>query len=134
LSPFRFAPLQSHDQPALLRLEAIIMQMVIMDEDKRPRSMAAIKQELQRITTQQAVLQAQTANAQPVLSSAPPKVPQVSRTPRCIYRTHSTEVNTAVWSPDGTQILSISNDGIAQIWDATTGNTIFTYSGPRDHV
>src|SRR6266567_656561 len=48
-SPFRFAPLQLQDQPALAGLEPLIMQMVEMDAAKRPESVVAVKQELQRI-------------------------------------------------------------------------------------
>src|SRR6266550_2851982 len=48
-SPFRFAPLQLQDQPALAGLEPLIMQMVEMDAAKRPESIVAVKQELQRI-------------------------------------------------------------------------------------
>src|SRR5439155_502184 len=49
-SPFRFVPLQLQDQPALAGLEPLIMQMVEMDAAKRPESIVAIKQELQRIS------------------------------------------------------------------------------------
>jgi len=49
-SPFRFAPLQLQDQPALAGLEPLIMQMVEMDAAKRPESIVAVKQELQRIS------------------------------------------------------------------------------------
>jgi serine/threonine protein kinase len=48
-TPFRFAPLQFQDQPALAGLETLIMQMVEMDVDKRPESIAVVKEELQRI-------------------------------------------------------------------------------------
>lgn len=49
-SPFRFVPLQLQDQPALAGLEPLIMQMVEMDAAKRPESIVAVKQELQRIS------------------------------------------------------------------------------------
>src|SRR5438874_9006037 len=48
-SPFRFAPLQLQDQPALAGLEPLIMQTVEMDAAKRPESIVAVKQELHRI-------------------------------------------------------------------------------------
>jgi WD40 repeat protein len=34
-----------------------------------------------------------------------------------------------VWSPDGTNIVSAGRNGTIQIWSATTGHTILTYSG-----
>ncbi len=50
-TPFCFAPLQSC--PA--GLETLIMQMVDMDESKRPANLAAIKQALQRITADEQI-------------------------------------------------------------------------------
>lgn len=51
-APFRFAPLQFPGHPALSRLAALITQMLDMDVDKRPTSMALIRQELENIETQ----------------------------------------------------------------------------------
>ena len=41
---------------------------------------------------------------------------------------HSNTIGSVAWSPDGTRIVSSGvYDGTTQIWDARTGNTIFTY-------
>jgi len=56
-TPFQFVPLHLHNQSNLFGLETLIMQMVEMDESKRPASMVEIKQNLQRIVTQQAARQ-----------------------------------------------------------------------------
>ena len=40
---------------------------------------------------------------------------------------HGAWVNTAVWSPDQTRILTASDDGTARVWDALTGESIFTF-------
>jgi eukaryotic-like serine/threonine-protein kinase len=65
-TPFRFAPLKIHT-PALERL---VMQMVEMDESKRPSNMADVKQELQRIAHQLDARQAITLPANSSIQSA----------------------------------------------------------------
>jgi len=52
-TPFRFAPLPSLGQPALTELAALITRMLDMDAQRRPTSMAVVKQELERIADQQ---------------------------------------------------------------------------------
>ncbi len=54
-TPFQFASLQLSVHPTLSRLEKLIMQMIEMDASKRPANIAAVKQELQNISTQQLV-------------------------------------------------------------------------------
>ena len=39
---------------------------------------------------------------------------------------HSSEVTAVAWSPDGTQILTGSEDGAARVWDAVTGDNTLT--------
>ncbi|MFL5700904.1 MAG: protein kinase domain-containing protein [Ktedonobacteraceae bacterium] len=77
-TPFQFAPLQLQGQPAVLELERLIIQMLDMNENKRPDSMAAIKQELHRIIAQQPIGQMNTPQSSisiqsvtPLSSSAP---------------------------------------------------------------
>ncbi len=50
-----------------------------------------------------------------------------------IYHGHSSEVGVlaVAWSPDGKRIASGSGDKTVQLWDAATGETIFTY---HDHT
>jgi ribosome recycling factor len=79
-SPFRFAPLSGAGIPA--GLSTLIAQMLDMDADKRPASMAEVKQELQRISAQPAVSQPpQTPNQLPptvyVGGSAPSKLDDI---------------------------------------------------------
>ena len=52
-TPFRFAPLPSQGQPGIARLNALIMQMVAIDGNARPSSMAAVKHELHRVATEE---------------------------------------------------------------------------------
>lgn len=37
------------------------------------------------------------------------------------------------WSPDGKRIASGSADGLVQVWDALTGNNVYTYRGHADY-
>jgi serine/threonine protein kinase len=66
-TPFRFAPLPSRGQPALTELAALITRMLDMDAQRRPASMAAVKQELERIADKQ--------RHPPVPPPVPPTVP-----------------------------------------------------------
>lgn len=54
LTPFRFTPIPAQGETKLSQLNTLIMQMVEMDESKRPPSMAEVKLRLQRIAAQQA--------------------------------------------------------------------------------
>ncbi len=45
------------------------------------------------------------------------------------YSGHTDRVQALAWSPDGTCIASASDDTTVQVWNATTGRTIFTYRG-----
>src|SRR5260221_4046665 len=51
-TPFQFAPLQQQGQPIPPGLESLIMQMLEMNENKRPDSVITIKQQLQSIDAQ----------------------------------------------------------------------------------
>jgi tetratricopeptide (TPR) repeat protein len=51
-TPFQFTSLQQQGQPAPPSLESLIMQMLEMNESKRPDSMITVKQQLQSIDTQ----------------------------------------------------------------------------------
>src|SRR5260370_6527823 len=52
--PFTFAPLPPNGQPATITLENLIRQIVTLDVHTRPARMTIIRQELQRVATQQA--------------------------------------------------------------------------------
>jgi WD40 repeat protein len=43
-------------------------------------------------------------------------------------------VNSAAFSPDGSRIITASNDNTAKVWDATTGAAIVTLAAHEDAV
>ncbi|MBQ2387231.1 MAG: hypothetical protein II300_08135, partial [Bacteroidales bacterium] len=47
---------------------------------------------------------------------------------------HSDFVNSVAYSPDGTKIISGSDDGTIKIWDANTGKYLKTLEGHSDWV
>jgi WD40 repeat protein len=146
-TPFRFTPLHFQDQTELLDLEMLVIQMVDMDENKRPGSIAAIKQELQRIAAQAGENKTglyRNPSTSPMAATRAPK--PVAATPRqvsttlrrttaapsyqgaIIYTFRSfLPIHAIDWSPDGTLIASAGSN--VQLWEATTGKTIFTYRG-----
>ncbi|HEY6406237.1 MAG TPA: serine/threonine-protein kinase, partial [Ktedonobacteraceae bacterium] len=145
-TPFRFSPLHFQDQPELLDLEMLIMQMVDIDEDKRPGSIAAIKQELQRIATLKGdyktnfYMNPSTSPVGVIRTPRPTVTPSqvfipteqaatVPSHPGTGIFTHRNfwPVNAVAWSPDGTLIASASTN--VQLWEATNGNTVFSYRG-----
>src|SRR5260370_34945086 len=94
-----------------------------MDEDKRPASMAAIRQELQHIAT---------ALASGQVDMAPPPVPDrpVSIAPLgtvlCTLRAHH-RISSLAWSPDGMRIVTAGDSNAVHAWDARTGLVMLTY-------
>ncbi len=50
------------------------------------------------------------------------------------YTGHAGTVHSAAWSPDGKYIATGGADRTVQVWDATTGNPIYTFRGHKDAV
>jgi WD40 repeat protein/serine/threonine protein kinase len=42
---------------------------------------------------------------------------------------HNGNVNAAAWSPDGTRVVTASDDDTARVWDASSGRLLFTLAG-----
>ena len=87
-SPFQFAPLQLQGQPTPLGLKSLIMQMVEMDESKRPASVVLIKQELQRIVTQPDARPSTSSPSSSRVSIQPLHLPVPSRALKQAYLAH----------------------------------------------
>ena len=80
-TPFRFAPLRLSGQPASATLESLISRMLDMDPQKRPASMAAVRQELEWIAAQQKIMPPPPPQPLPQ-PPLPPPVPFPSSKPQ----------------------------------------------------
>jgi len=151
--PFRFAPIHLSPQLAPTGLDRFIMQMLDLDESRRPASMSVVKQELQRFagdwaarrahSLQPRVLYARQSRRLPStniqtkqLTSFSPPVVGATQLGGTIYtyHGHSDRVRAVAWSPDGSCIASAGADQTLQIWDISTGNHICTCLGHADAV
>ena len=128
--PFHFAPMGKGVQPIPAHLERLVMQMVEMDEDKRPASMAAIRQELQRIAT--ALASGQVDMAPPPVPARPASIAPLG-TVLCTLRAHH-RVSSLAWSPDGMRIVTAGDSNAVHVWDARTGLVMLTYNGHTNVV
>ncbi len=128
--PFHFDAMGKGVQPIPAHLERLVMQMVEMDEDKRPASMAAIRQELQRIAT--ALASGQVDMAPPPVPARPASIAPLG-TVLCTLRAHH-RVSSLAWSPDGMRIVTAGDSNAVHVWDARTGLVMLTYNGHTNVV
>ena|SRR5579883_11649 len=130
-TPFRFSPLQMHRHPVLASLEALIMQMVELDQEKRPQSMAVIKERLQHIAGQlqhsghASYTMAPPEQAWALTPEGTALVFQSSQVGETltIYRGHGSSVEALDWSPGSVVIVSGSSDAI-YLWHALDGKKV----------
>ena len=47
---------------------------------------------------------------------------------------HTRQVNSAVFSPDGQQVLTASRDKTAKVWSAASGACLLTLEGHEDWI
>lgn len=151
--PFRFAPIHLSPQLAPSGLDRLIMQMLDMDESRRPASMSVVKQELQRFATEWADRRAQSMQPRVLYARQSIRLPSrdtqsnqyIPFTPPVVgvtqlggsiytYHGHSDRVHTVAWSPNGSYIASAGADRTVQVWDIVTGNHICTCLGHTDTV
>ena len=99
-NPFHFSPLRIYGVSGLTDLEVLIMRMVQLDVNKRPTTVAEVKDELQRIAN----LQDSPRLWRPPVGQTPPALPTVS-------------------SGSGQQQISISGSGQQQLYMPRTQRT-----------
>ena len=153
-TPFHFDPLDSLP-PTYADLESLIMQMLEINANNRPSSIATIKTALRQIHMQQvggrssiplwypstpAPISVLASNASAQFASLPPSVPispasSLLVSPRdnliCTYTKHANKIQAVAWSPDGTRIASASHDGRIHIWEPFTGKCLLIY---KEHL
>ena len=151
--PFRFAPIHLSPQLAPAGLDRFIMQMLDLDESRRPASMSVVKQELQRFADDWAARRAQSLQPRVLYARQSRRLPSTSLQTKQLtsfsppvvgatqlggmiytYHGHSDRVRAVAWSPDGSRIASAGADQTVQIWDIITGNHICTCLGHTDTV
>ncbi len=146
-NPFQFPPLDLGSQPAGAALAALVRRMAEMTKDQRPASMQEVKQELQRISGQQATGSDQSGLAISLTSPAPspsPPVAPVSHNQRsfkstlvCTCRGHTDTVRSVAWSPDGRRLASTGyaeGDYTVRLWDANNGALLRICKGHTNSV
>jgi WD40 repeat protein len=137
-APFAFVP----PQVSVPEFGQLIMHMVNTDANKRPASIAEVKQKLQDIATQlkdgNVNLQA-GANLTPIYpasQSQPASIVSyaVTGAGKLItrYSGHTGKIRSVAWSPDGTRIASASEDKTVQVWEAMSGIPILRYRNHSD--
>ena len=126
--PFRFAALPVLRHSPFAALEPLIMQMVEIDEQKRPESMAVVKERLQQIEDQSQPAKYRrylvTAEKVPLSASAGTRTASAIGTILYTYRGHASSVDALDWSPDGATIISGSSD-VVYMWNALDGEKAF---------
>jgi WD40 repeat protein len=136
--------------PTLAGLDTLLAAMLSIDINKRPTTILAVKQELQRLVTHYQQGQIQTIRstlsaiyqAPATLPKSPVKVvksvaalqiPPMSNMLYTCYG-HGSRVTALAWSPNGKWLASASYDKTVRVWDATNGAYLLTYKEHHERV
>jgi len=118
VTPFFFSSLAGNSEAAALW--PLLSQMLEMDAQKRPASIAPVKQALEHMERQ-----GQIRQFSPLLEPAPSSPLTAVRLDT--YADHSDWISAVAWSPDGTFIASASYDKTVSVRDVTTGTLTRVY-------
>jgi eukaryotic-like serine/threonine-protein kinase len=129
VTPFRFASLHLHGQPAPAAFATLVERLIEMDENRRPTSMAVVKEDLQHIATALENGTLSLLPASPPLAPGPPL-----GTVFCTYHGTYENIRSVTWSPDDLYIVSAGNGSAVDIWHADSGEGLLTYRGHSQHV
>ena len=143
-------PLREKRPELSLELEQVVLTALAKDPKARFESVQAFARALEEarrtrlfpgIHVPQSEIATQTVLApiQPAIPFVPATSPLVSSyrpNPQSITidNQRSGSVNCVAWSPDSKRIVSASNDGTVQIWNAVDGKHVFLYQGHSDVV
>ncbi len=100
--------------------------MVHLDTDKRPASMAEVKEVLQRVAAHHETIQANNAvwsAEKKMMPSLDIDVSPALGTLLYSYHGHYDSINTLAWSPDSTAIVS-GTVTIVEVWKALSGEPL----------
>ncbi len=129
-TPFSFAPMHI----AAPAIEQLVMRMVSMDADRRPASVASIKQELQDIVNGNIGVLPAGAGSAYAPTYRLPLSPFMRGELLSKYSNHTGKIRSVAWSPDGKYIASAGEDMIVQVWEAATARTFLTCAGHTEWI
>lgn len=134
-SPFDFRPLKSYIPLIPTELDTLILKMLDRDLNKRPASIADIKQGLEGITSQltthpSIVVPLPVSSTPPVAASQFASPTYSSPATLYVFEGHKREVYSLTWSPDS-KCLASAGDRIVQGRNVATKNVDISYQYSR---
>jgi eukaryotic-like serine/threonine-protein kinase len=112
-------------------IQKLLANMLSLQMQKRPFSVAAVKQALQYTATHTPNSQALMLRIQAPATLKALKVSPSVGTFISTYAEHEDWISEVAWSPNGQQIASASYDGSVQVWNAFTIKPITVYKQQR---
>ncbi|MBV9712936.1 MAG: serine/threonine protein kinase, partial [Ktedonobacteraceae bacterium] len=143
LTPFFFGPLPSELETT--GIQPLLVNMLALQMQQRPFSIAVVKQALQQIAVQLPRSRAIVPTIQVPSSQVPSsqrlqKMPSIHSMPSSVgalistFAEHTDWISEVAWSPDGQRVASASYDGSVQIWNAFTIRPVTIYKQPRPRI
>ena len=112
-------------------IQKLLANMLSLQMNKRPFSMAAVKQALQYTATRVPNGQSLMLRVQAPITMKMTRISASIGTFISTYAEHEDWIAEVAWSPNGQQIASASYDGSVQIWNAFTIKQVAMYKQKR---